>query len=226
MKKRILSLLLAAALCFALLAACGKDSGDVPSDEPSGSPSAPVEPADEPSPEPTEEPSDEPSQEPSQEPGETPAQEPSASPTPASTPTPTPTPTPETSGVDLAAFYATLFSDPENDPAMMELPGEMLDVYYSGLTDVDTRQCLVYTPMISSVPVEAALIEVADGADVETVKAILQARIDAQVAGGAWYPETIDGWENNSRIVSNGNYILLIVSDKYSDIVDQFNALF
>lgn len=130
------------------------------------------------------------------------------------------------SGVDLAAFYATLFTDPEHSPMLAKVEGEMLDGMYPGLSSYSTKQCLVYAPMITAVAAEVALIEVSNASDVNAVKDILQARIDAQVAGGAWYPATIESWQNNSRIVSNGNYIMLIVWEYCDDIVSQFNALF
>ena len=76
-----------------------------------------------------------------------------------------------------------------------------------------------------------ALVEVENAEDVETVEGIFQARIDYQVGdennpGGAWYPETIRGWEENSRIVSNGNYVMMAVGDGAKDAVESFNALF
>lgn len=85
--------------------------------------------------------------------------------------------------------------------------------------------------MISAVACEIALVEVQNAADVETVKAIFQARIDYQVGtddapGGAWYPATIEGWRSGSRIVSNGNFVMLIVWNDCDQIVEDFNALF
>ena len=67
--------------------------------------------------------------------------------------------------------------------------------------------------------------------DVQAVKDILQARINYQVGadtnpGGAWYPATIEGWKNNSRIVSNGNYVMLVALEGADDVVAAFNALF
>ena len=41
-----------------------------------------------------------------------------------------------------------------------------------------------------------------------------------------WYPASIEGWKNNSRIVSNGNYVMLVAADGADDIVSAFNALF
>ena len=59
------------------------------------------------------------------------------------------------------------------------------------------------------------MVEVANADDVETVKTIFQTRIDDQVAGGAWYPETIAQWEDRAlawldRIGDTGKAIDMI----------------
>lgn len=97
---------------------------------------------------------------------------------------------------------------------------------YPGLSDIATEQCLTYAPMFSLSAAESVLVQVSNAADVDAVKEILQARIDAQVAGGAFYPMAVEAWQNNSRIVSNGNYIMLVVSDDCDAVVSEFNALF
>ena len=97
---------------------------------------------------------------------------------------------------------------------------------YPGLSDIATEQCLVYAPMFSLSAAESVLIQVSDAADVDAVKNILQARIDAQVAGGAFYPMAVEAWENNSRIESNGCYVIMIVSEDCDAVVSEFNALF
>ena len=141
--------------------------------------------------------------------------------------TPAPADPPATTSVDLAAFYETVLSSYEMG-AMDDISGmsDVLDNFYAGLSGIATRQCLVCVPMMTRVVSELALIEVSDAADVDAVKAILQARIDVQAGGGAWYPDTVDGWKNNSRIVSNGNYIMMIVHRDCDLIVSDFNALF
>ena len=73
---------------------------------------------------------------------------------------------------------------------------------------------------------EIALVEVADSGDVDTVKGVFQDRIDAQVAGGAYYPSAIEAWQNNSRVVSNGSYVMMVVHEDCDAIVNEFNALF
>ena len=67
--------------------------------------------------------------------------------------------------VDLAAFYETV-SAGDNFPAMAALTGDTLDALYPGLNDLKPRQCLVYTPMISAVGAEIALVETASAGDV------------------------------------------------------------
>lgn len=134
-------------------------------------------------------------------------------------------------GVDLNAFYESIATaNGENWPAMMPLDSEALGAFYTGLNEISTKSCAVYMPMMSSVVCEIALVEVENEADVQAVKDIFQARIDYQVGddenpGGAWYPESIEGWKNNSRIVSNGNCVLMVAFSECDAIVEQFNAL-
>lgn len=137
--------------------------------------------------------------------------------------------------IDLAAFYDTLRAE-NTWPELMDVAGdptmqEMLDSFYPGLSDIATKQCGVYVAAISAAVGEIALVEVENAEDVQTVKDIFQARIDYQVGdgsnpGGAWYPETIEGWKNNSHIAGNGNYVMLAVGDPAEAAVESFNALF
>ena len=137
-------------------------------------------------------------------------------------------PAPSTGSVDLAAFYNDIMlSGGENAPAMMEVTGEYLDAFYPGLAQFTMNQCVVYTPMISAVACEVAMVECANASDVEAVKAILQTRVDNQVAGGAWYPDTIAGWENNSKIVVKGNYVaLFVIPEGLMDAAAEFSSRF
>ena len=115
---------------------------------------------------------------------------------------------------------------------MMQQEGEALEAFYPGLSAIKTKQCGVYTAMISAAVGELALVEVENSKDVQAVKDIFQARINYQVGddqnpGGAWYPDSIEGWKNGSRIVSNGNYVMLVALNEGADAaVDSFNALF
>ena len=133
------------------------------------------------------------------------------------------------SGVDLNGFYTSVCTTyGENFPANMNLceSVEMLDAFYPGLSGLETKQLMIYQPMMGAVVCEIALAEAANEADVETIKGIFQSRIDSQVDGGAWYPESIEGWQNNSRIVANGNTIMMIAYSECDAVVEAFNALF
>lgn len=137
--------------------------------------------------------------------------------------------------IDLAAFYETLRA--ENIwPELMSLTEdetmtELLDSYYPGLSEISTKQSGVYIAAISAAVGEIALVEVENAGDVQAVEDIFQGRIDYQVGddanpGGAWYPETIEGWKTKSRIVSHGNYVMLAVGDPADAAVESFEALF
>ena len=137
--------------------------------------------------------------------------------------------------VDLTAFYNTL-REGNIWPELMDLTTdanmkELLDSYYPGLSEIAAKQRGVYVAAISAAVGEIALVEVENAEDVQAVEDIFQARIDYQVGdgtnpGGAWYPETIEGWKTKSRIVSHGNYVMLAVGDASASAVEQFEALF
>ena len=108
---------------------------------------------------------------------------------------------------------------------MAEVTDDMLEYLYPDLVGMELKQRVIYAPMISAVAAEVALVEVANAEDVETVKAIFQKRIDDQVAGGAWYPATIEVWEKNSEIVVIDNYVCLFVGQDKDAQVEAFRAL-
>ena len=87
------------------------------------------------------------------------------------------------------------------------------------------------TALISAVASEILLVEVTNAEDVANVEKIMNDRVSYQVGdgtapGGAWYPETIDQWENNSRVVSVGNSVMLVVMENSDEIVTEFQNLF
>ena len=137
--------------------------------------------------------------------------------------------------INLSAFYTTL-REGNIWPELMDLTTdanmkELLDSYYPGLAEIAAKQRRVYVAAISAAVGEIALVEVENAEDVQAVEDIFQARIDYQVGddatpGGAWYPETIEGWKTKSRIVSHGNYVMLAVGDASASAVEEFEALF
>lgn len=139
--------------------------------------------------------------------------------------------TSESKSVDLAGFYTTIAG--KYDMSRLEpVDAAVQETFYPELMQVNTNQRLVYMCAMNPAPIgDLVLVEVADAKDVDTVKALLQARISYMVGdgtrpGGAWYPEPTDMWENESRVVSNGNYVMLVVCENCDSIVSDFNALF
>ena len=139
-------------------------------------------------------------------------------------------PAQEEKSVDLAAFFTKI----EKDYSMnaMEADSQLLETWYPGLSAIQTQQLAVYLCAMNPSPAgDVALVQVKDSKDVDAVKAIFQARIQYMVGdgngpGGAWYPEPTDMWENCSRIVTHGNYVMLVANNSCDDIVKDFNALF
>ena len=133
--------------------------------------------------------------------------------------------TPAPAQVDLSAFYTA--ESGKYEFGMVTLAdAELAANVYPGLFDIASEQCLPYVNIMTMNTSEIVLVQVTNSSDVGKVKSILQSRIDAQVEGGAWYPSAIEAWQNNSRIVSNGNYIMMVVHESCDSIVSDFNALF
>ena len=128
--------------------------------------------------------------------------------------------------LDLAAVYEEIAGEYEFPMSMQLADQEVQDIFYPGLSEIETEQCDVYANMMTMNMGEFALIKVTNADDVEAVKAILQARIDAQVNGGAFYAEAEAQWANNSTVVSNGNYVMMVVHADYEKIVENFNSRF
>ncbi len=132
--------------------------------------------------------------------------------------------------VDLAAFYETVQSN-YSLPSMTAADQVLMDQFYAGLSAISLNQNQVYVNAMTMNNGELALVEVKNSADVDKVKAIFQARIDYMVGdgngpGGAWYPEPTRIWDECSRIVSNGSYVMMVVGEDCDSIVSDFNALF
>lgn len=127
--------------------------------------------------------------------------------------------------VDLAEFYKTLSGSYQLGNLSLA-DNATLDTAYPGLTDVATEQLNAYITMMSMNASEIVLVQVKDSKDIDAVKTAMQTRIDNQVNGGAWYPEPTRIWTECSKIVTNGNYVMMIVNEDYESIVKDFNALF
>ena len=129
---------------------------------------------------------------------------------------------------DLNQYYEDFMSalDEENAPAMMDLDGDLLAQAYPGLKELGLKQSVVKTAMISAVAYEFALVELEDASKAQEAADIFQARIDFQIANGAFYPMTVESWEK-AEIITQGNVVALICAgDQQAQAVEAFNKLF
>lgn len=200
-----------------------------------GCTAAPAAPSELPSVEPSVEPTIEPSTEPSVEPSIAPSIEPSTE----------PTVEPE---IDLDAFCEKLFESYTFGTTVTHDDGtttvgrlrldysnesdrETLDGYYDGICALEPLTLIAHVSTWSMVEFELVVLRVADESDIERAAEILQSRVDYMVGdgngpGGAWYPEPTEIWQNSSRIVAHGSYLMLAVHPSVDEIVPLFDALF
>lgn len=138
-----------------------------------------------------------------------------------------------TRDVDLTEVYASMeeVCDWWSGGYMEDIPEEMLDLYYPGLGDLEPKQLIARTPLMSGVVNEVVLVECGSEEDADRAQEILQGRIDYQVGddtnpGGACYPESIEQWRKTT-VQRQGNYLaLLAVADTQSQLEDIFNQAF
>lgn len=148
--------------------------------------------------------------------------EPETKPSPEPEATPEPE-APQATSVDLSSFYGSISGQ---FAGMEAVTGAFLENFYPGLSGISLNQQQIYMPMMTASSLEIAIVEVANSGDVDKVKAIFNSRIQTQIDGGAYYPETIEGWKNNATVTSNGNYVMMVVHDNGKSIVSSFNGLF
>lgn len=131
---------------------------------------------------------------------------------------------------DLSKFYEDFMASLGDDaPMMADLSvdaKELLDQYYPGLTSYEKKQNVIQVAGISAVAFEMALVELENAGDVQAMSEIFQARIDSQIENGAFYPMTVESWEN-AKIITKGNVVALICAGDYQAQAEEaFNALF
>lgn len=130
----------------------------------------------------------------------------------------------------LQDFFATLQGQYEGLGAMMVMEGELLENYYPGLSAIAAvEEIYLQETMITMANVAVGMVRLSDSAtadDVAAVKDVLQARIDTQASGGAWYPASCETWEQGI-ITSAGNVVgLFVYPDEAQALADAFTETF
>ena len=98
--------------------------------------------------------------------------------------------------VDLTGFYNALAEQYGWGDDMMDLDGEMLEMYYPGLGDIPAKQLLAKAP------------------------------IDSQADGDAFYPETIDQWKAAKVLQNGAYVAMIASGEHQTEIEDAWNAQF
>lgn len=131
----------------------------------------------------------------------------------------------ETPDADLEGFYGEMEQE-FGWESLVPTEGEMLETYYPGLSALNTKQLIAVAPMMSAVVNEMVFLEAEDEETAIQAEAILQQRLDDQIAGGAWYPESIAAWEKG-EVIREGTFVALIASNERQDeVAKRFRALF
>lgn len=130
----------------------------------------------------------------------------------------------------LSDFFTTLQGQYEGLGSMMAMEGELLENYYPGLSGIAAvEEIYLQETMITVANVAVGLVKLSDGAtsdDVAAVQNILQARIDTQANGGAWYPASCETWENGV-ITSTSNVVgMFVYPDEAQAMADLFTETF
>ncbi len=130
------------------------------------------------------------------------------------------------SAPSVSEFYTTLSGSYDVLESLGAVEGEVLEATYPGLASAaGVEDVMVMEPVISFSTVAVALVKLSDGADaaqVQAVKDILQARLDSQADGGAYYLGASDAWAKGV-VVSAGDYVGMFVhADAAQDMAEMF----
>ena len=135
----------------------------------------------------------------------------------------------EQANVDLTGFYnslATEYGWDDNTMANLTDDPELLEMYYPGLSEINTTQLIAKAPMMSSVVNEFVFLQCEKEEDAAKAAELLQTRITAQAEGGAWYPESMEAW-GRGVVDQQGTYVAMIASAEYQeDITAKWQAQF
>lgn len=133
----------------------------------------------------------------------------------------------DTDNVDLEACYEQMLKDAGfDDTYMAATEGEMLESFYPGISEIQTKQLIARAPLMSGVVNEVVLMQCENEDDAVKAAEILQERVDSQANGGAWYPESMDAW-SHGQVIQHGAYVAMIASADFQDTWAQdFEALF
>ncbi|MFJ7978065.1 DUF4358 domain-containing protein [Peribacillus sp. NPDC096379] len=111
------------------------------------------------------------------------------------------------------------------EPAQMELSAEELKDLYK-IDPKKLEDFSIRVPMMNVKTNEIAILKVKDAKDVADVKAAAKQRAENVMKQFEHYLP--DQYENakNYRLITKGNYVLLVISDKADEIIKVYDSFF
>ena len=227
MKKSAMSFLLITALLGSLLTACSgnadkNNSTPTATSSPTASESVSPSPESSPSASPESSPSEQPEASPSEsaQPGKTP--EPSPSPSESAKPDKKPEPSEKPKSLSSGDIVDFMLEQVEQ-PVSLDMSAEQLEEAYGIDPDI-LENFAVRAPFVNIKSNELALFKVKKAKDAAAVKKGIEKRAgDIQKSFESYLP---DQYENskNYRVVTQGNYVLFIISESADDLEKAFKG--
>ena len=147
-------------------------------------------------------------------------QEPEATVTPEATPEVTPVPE---VNVPVQTIADEILAMPETFPALGFMGEELLTEMF-GIDFALLEEYSLNDPMMNVHAHILYIAKVKDAADMETVKAAFQTRLEAMQASFEMYlPEQYD-MAMEGKIVDNGRYVMLVVAPDTEAVIEKFNT--
>ncbi len=115
---------------------------------------------------------------------------------------------------------------PQNDndqPGDTAQSVDLKKVAEDAIASIDSEDVIL--PPVAGNACELVMAEAASPADAETVRSILQNRVDS-AANDTVYPDNAEGWKNGAVVTVNGNYVVMAVLPSGVEMPAAFKAQF
>ena len=104
---------------------------------------------------------------------------------------------------------------------LAELPDTYIGRYYR-FDSAQTAEIIIYVSTTSATAEEFAIVTAADIGQVDSIKEVLQKRVNDQIAVYESYSPTEVKKLNDAKIFSSGKYVILVVADDTSGVKQIF----
>ena len=122
---------------------------------------------------------------------------------------------------DLVAILESVHSNAGEMPMMMDMAlAKSNEEFYLGIAGLDYKAGVAREPMMTSVAHSVVVLEMNEGADIEAAKKAIKENVDPY----KWI--CVGVAEENVLVESEGNYIMLIMTEDAAGFADSFHKYF